>query len=106
MKDIILAVSALLCVQLLVGTVCGDLKVVYESTAAFEGIPTFQSTFKCQKELIDMGVFPVEMMTESSTLGRTTRNTMTLKSVSTEKLGDSLFEIPEGYTKKPIRGTD
>jgi hypothetical protein len=77
-------------------------KFIERAVEALKGISMLQASFKYQKDLIDEGVFPVKTESESSFMGRGSTTTTTLDSFSTDPLDDELFEVPEGYVKKPV----
>ncbi len=80
------------------------LKFAENANKAFEKVPMLQRTFGMFKEVFDANSFPVKTVTETDMFGMKTKNSMMLKSISSEKFADSLFEIPEGYKKQTMRG--
>ena len=80
------------------------LKFAENANKAFEKVPMLQRTFGMFKDVFNADSFPVQTVTETDMFGMKTKNLLTLKSVSSEKHDDSLFEIPEGYKKQTMRG--
>jgi hypothetical protein len=80
------------------------LKFAENANKAFEKVPMLQKTFGMFKEVFDVDSFPVKTVTETNMFGMKTKNSLTLKSVSSEKHDDSLYEIPDGYKKQTMRG--
>lgn len=62
-------------------------------------IPHQQQNFEAQQKLFDEGLFPVKTVTRLKMAMGTVTTTQTLTKIKKGDLDDSLFEIPEGYTK-------
>jgi hypothetical protein len=82
------------------------LKFSEKMSEVFKDSPTLQASNAMMQKIYDMGAFPVQTHTKTKIMGIESENTSTLKSVSTDELEDSLFEIPEDYTKKNMPGLD
>jgi hypothetical protein len=54
-------------------------------------------------KLFDMKLYPVEILSEFNIQGEKSKMSTKLKSISTDKLEDSVFEIPNGYNKEAIK---
>jgi len=80
------------------------LKFTENAQKVFEEVPMLKQTYGMFEEVFDLKAYPVETVTEMNVFGRMTKNSSTLKSISEEKLDDSLFEIPEGYSKSKMPG--
>ena len=75
------------------------LKFAENAEKAFENIPVLKIAFGMVKDFTDEGYFPVLIEHKVEAFGQKQESTSTLKSVSYDKLDDSLFEIPEGFKK-------
>ena len=64
-----------------------------------DGLGVLQARFKSLKALMDADVFPLKILVRTSLMGKHTQATSIFRSVSMDKLDDSLFEIPEDFTK-------
>ena len=80
------------------------LKFSEKANKVFESIPMLKSTFGAFKEVFDENSFPIKTVTKSNMFGMNTENVSTVTSVSTEDFDDALFDIPEDYKKKAMRG--
>jgi hypothetical protein len=69
----------------------------------FKDNPNLQSSNKMMQDIYGMGMFPVQIYTKAKMMGMESENTSTLKSISTDELDDSLFELPEDYTKRDMK---
>lgn len=68
----------------------------------FKGNPSMESSYKMMQKVYDMEFYPVQTTTKAKIMGFSSENTTSLKEISTEKLEDSLFEIPDGYEKQEM----
>lgn len=68
----------------------------------FKGNPSMESSYKMMQKVYDMEFFPVQTTTRAKIMGFSSENSSLLKEISTEKLDNSLFEIPEGYEKQEM----
>lgn len=78
------------------------LKFMEKTNEVFKDSPTLKQSNKMMQGLFELKLFPVQTTTKMKMMGMSSESMTLLKSISTEKLDDSLFELPEGYTKQEM----